>query len=90
MKEMLMWDKYDNKYRTVVDVEEVKQLQAELDKKDKIINEMAKEIHRNNIFDCDYKHFKDNKCKLKYPDVPNEYKCTQCIIDYFTKKAEGK
>ena len=25
MKEMLMWDKYDNKYRQVIDVEEIKE-----------------------------------------------------------------
>ena len=30
MKEMIMWDKYDNKYRNVVDVEEVRNLEADL------------------------------------------------------------
>ena len=25
MKEMLMWDKYNNKYRKVIDVEEIKE-----------------------------------------------------------------
>lgn len=31
MQEMLMWDKYDNEYKTVVDIKEVKKLQAELE-----------------------------------------------------------
>lgn len=53
----------------------------------KQIDLMAKEIHISNIFDCDFKHFKDNKCRLKYPDVPNEYKCKDCIKEYFKKKA---
>jgi hypothetical protein len=30
MQEMIMWDKYDNKYRNVVDVECVRQLEADL------------------------------------------------------------
>ena len=58
MKEMIMWDKYDNKYREVVDVEVARGLEADLyeannriadlldivKQKDKIIDEMAKEI----------------------------------------------
>lgn len=72
-------------------IHRIEKRESELDKKDKIIDLMAKEIHINNIFDCDYKHFLDNKCRLEYPDVPNEYKCKQCIIDYFTNKyEEGK
>lgn len=55
MKEMIMWDKYDNKYREVVDVEVARGLEADLyeannrindlldieKQKDKLINEMA-------------------------------------------------
>ena len=58
MKEMIMWDKYDNKYREVVDVEVVRGLEADLyeannrindlldivKQKDKIINLMAERI----------------------------------------------
>ena len=58
MKEMIMWDKYDNKYRNVVDVEEVRNLEADLyeanvriddlldivKQKDKVINLMVEEF----------------------------------------------
>jgi len=58
MKEMIMWDKYDNKYREVVDVEVARGLEADLyeannrivdlmniiDERDKIIDKMAEDI----------------------------------------------
>ena len=58
MKEMIMWDKYDNKYREVVDVEVARGLEADLyeannriadlmniiDERDKIIDKMAEEF----------------------------------------------
>lgn len=58
MKEMIMWDKYDNKYRNVVDVEEVRGLESDLyevnnrindlldivKQKDKVINLMVEEF----------------------------------------------
>ena len=67
MKEMLMWDKYDNKYRNVVDVECVRQLEADLyecnniisdyidvvKQKDKIINKMAEQLRGMAVLDTD-------------------------------------
>lgn len=58
MKEMIMWDKYDNKYREVVDVEVARGLEADLyeannritdlldmvKQKDELINLMAEEF----------------------------------------------
>lgn len=58
MKEMIMWDKYDNKYREVVDVEVARGLEADLyeannrindlldieKQKDKIIDDMAEHL----------------------------------------------
>ncbi len=58
MKNFLIWDKYDNKYREVVDVEVARGLEADLyeannrivdlmniiDERDKIIDEMANKM----------------------------------------------
>lgn len=58
MKKMIIWDKYDNKYREVVDFKEVKETESELyeannrindlldivKQKDKLINLMAEEF----------------------------------------------
>lgn len=57
---------------------------AQLQEKDKIINMLAIELYRNNAFDCDYKYFKDNKCRT---NEPKESICKECIIEYSTKKA---
>ena len=71
MKEMIMWDKYDNKYREVVDVEVARGLEADLyeanniiseyidivKQKDKIIDLMTEHIYLG----CDF----DNNIKTK-------------------------
>lgn len=58
MEKMIMWDKYDNKYREVVDFKEVKETESELyeannrindlldivKQKDKMIQEMAEQL----------------------------------------------
>ena len=41
MNSFLIWDKYDNTYKTVVDIKEVL---SELEKEDKIIKLMAEEL----------------------------------------------
>lgn len=40
MREMMMWDKYDNKYRNVVDVEVAKGLEADLYEANNRINDL--------------------------------------------------
>lgn len=59
MKEMIMWDKYDNKYREVVDVEVARGLEADLyeannrivdymdiiEERDRMIDWLVEEIH---------------------------------------------
>jgi len=59
MKEMIMWDKYDNKYREVVDVEVARGLEADLyeannrivdymdiiEERDRLIDWLVEEIH---------------------------------------------
>jgi hypothetical protein len=70
-----MWDKYDNKYRNVVDVEEVRNLEADLyeannrikdlldivEQKDELIDLMAQEL-----IDQQVRAFKDNFDPFKY------------------------
>ena len=59
----------------------------EIKKLNKIIDKMANEIYLSNALDCDFKHFKDNKCKT------NEAKkeiCKDCIKQYFERKAENE
>lgn len=65
MKSFLIWDKYDNKYREVVDFKEVKETESELyeannrindlldldTQKDKLIDEIILYIIRHNYFD---------------------------------------
>lgn len=65
MEKMIMWDKYDNKYREVVDFKEVKETEADLyeannrindlldldTQKDKLIDEIILYIIRHNYFD---------------------------------------
>ena len=77
MKEMIMWDKYDNKYREVVDVEVARGLEADLyeannrindlldieKQKDKLINEMAKYIDDFQM-ECN-KYYKDKEDVIK-------------------------
>ena len=59
MKEMIMWDKYDNKYREVVDVEVARGLESDLyeannrivdymdiiEERDRMIDWLVEEIH---------------------------------------------
>ena len=40
MSTMLMWDKYDNKYRDVVDVKEVEEIEADLYEANNRINDL--------------------------------------------------
>lgn len=72
---MLMWDKYDNKYKEVVDIEVAKGLEADLyeannrindlldivKQKDKLIDLMAQEL-----IDQQVRTFKDNFDPFKY------------------------
>lgn len=65
MKSFLIWDKYDNKYREVVDVELARGLESDLyeannrindlldieKQKDKLINEMAEQLAGITIWD---------------------------------------
>lgn len=75
MKEMIMWDKYDNKYREVVDVEVARGLEADLceanmrivdlmniiDERDKIIDLMVNAIYK---MDCE-SEYGNSKEKIK-------------------------
>ena len=58
----------------------------ELDNKDKIINEMANFIEKDDIaieeFICPY-------CKYQLNKECTEKECIEQIIDYFTKKCNG-
>lgn len=61
-----------------------KSLKGQLQKKDKIINEMVKHILNSAIVD-------DTVCGVKFCEEENdcsEEKMKKCTIDYFTKKVE--
>ena len=53
---------------------------SELEKKDKVINEMAKHIHLSGDYECLNKECEDDGNK----------DCEECIKEYFYKKVEGK
>ena len=75
MKEMIMWDKYDNKYREVVDVEVARGIESDLceanmrivdlmniiDERDKIIDLMVNAIYK---MDCE-SEYGNSKGKIK-------------------------
>ncbi len=55
--------------------------------KEKTIDLIARELYLFNTLNCDYKEFKDIKCKT---NEPNKEICKECIKQYFEKKAEDK
>ena len=55
-----------------------RQLSLELEKKEAIINEMAKHIHLSGDYECLNKECEDDE----------NIDCEECIKEYFTKKAE--
>lgn len=81
LKNISDFDKYC--YNHCLDIKEVL---AELDKKDKIINEMTEYISKLDIDDeiCSKNTINPEYCNEDYTN------CKKCIIEYFTKKAEGK
>ena len=97
MKEMIMWDKYDNKYREVVDVEVARGLEADLyeanniiseyidivKQKDKIIQEMIKVIIDSEI--C--KKIIKNHC-VNYAGE-NKKTCDNCLKEYFEERCKN-
>jgi len=65
----------------------LQQKDRKLENKDKTIDLMAEELYLNNALDCDYKEFKDNKCKT---NESNKEICKECIKQYFAKKGRKK
>ncbi len=57
-----------------------------LKRQQKEIDLMARELYLYNALDCDYKEFKDIKCKIK--NEPDKEICKECIKQYFQKKVE--
>ena len=91
MKEMIMWDKYDNKYREVVDVEVARGLEADLYEANNIISDYidttAKqdkmiELIKTRIFVSSEEHEEILKIQKKHRDKSYE----DCTIEYFKKK----
>ena len=94
MKEMIMWDKYDNKYREVVDVEVARGLEADLyevnnrivdfmdiiEERDRIIDLMITWISENeNPFDDCYEY------SISCADID----CKDCIRKYFEERCKN-
>lgn len=90
MKEMIMWDKYDNKYREVVDVEVARGLESDLYEanhritdlllilgdRDRIIDLMAEQLEGIAIW--------DNK-----KDEPLILMSKEEVIEYFEKRCKN-
>jgi hypothetical protein len=94
MKEMIMWDKYDNKYRNVVDIEEVRNLEANLyeannkisdlmdiiEEKDKMIDLMLEELTACEI---------EMKCSECTHECEKDYDSLyQCNKEYFEERSK--
>ena len=84
----------------VVNIEDVEKVLAELEKKDAIIDEMARALKEyanlGYLIKCPAEY--DGKYNYKYCKIDitkdktlkTNRLCLNCIIDYFTKKCEGK
>lgn len=69
----------------------IQKQQKEIEKKDKIIDEMAKSIVHNNDIDyeiCENVHEQEIECE-GYSRETNE-SCEKCVKQYFEKKVEGE
>lgn len=96
MKKMIMWDKYDNKYREVVDVEVARGLESDLYEannriddlldivkdKDKLIKQLCIGIREHDSLE-------DVICPLTEPldchDINKDGTCIDCIIEYYKR-----
>ena len=76
----------ENKQRPIILHTAIETILFELDKKDKIINEMVEYISKLDIDDeiCSKNTINPEYCNEDYTN------CKKCIIEYFTKKVEGK
>ena len=87
MKEMIMWDKYDNKYRNVVDVEEVRNLEADLYEANVRIDDLSDEVkQKDNIIDLmanalKFVSINDNNKYIHFDD-------TESIKKYFEERCK--
>ena len=64
----------------------IKTVLSELEKKDKVINEMVHTIWNYDI--CDYEITDDTYRKCEYIADDEEPPCKECIKEYFTNKVE--
>ena len=76
----------ENKQRPIILHTAIEIILSELDKKDEIINEMAEYISKLDIDDeiCSKNTTNPEYCNEDYTN------CNKCILEYFTKKVEGK
>lgn len=63
---------------TKLNIKAIETVLSELEKKEAIINEMAKHIHLSGDYECLNKECEDDR----------NIDCEECIKEYFTKKAE--
>ena len=83
MKEMIMWDKYDNKYREVVDVEVARGLEADLyEANNRIVDYMDIIEERDRIIDLMIEHIYTG-C-----DFDNNIKTKEQIRKYFEERCK--
>ena len=93
MKEMIMWDKYDNKYREVVDVEVARGLEADLYEANNRINDLLLILgDRDRMIDLmaddlvdDEKYIEDLADFEYFP----EYKTKEEAINYYEKECKN-
>jgi len=93
MKEMIMWDKYDNNYREVVDVEVARGLESDLYEANNRINDLLDIVkQRDKIIDLmaddlvdDEKYIEDLADFEYFP----EYKTKEEAIKYYEKESKN-
>ena len=83
MKKMIMWDKYDNKYREVVDFKEVREIESDLyEANNRIVDLMNVIEERDKIIDLMVEHIYTG-C-----DFDNNIKTREQIRKYFEERCK--
>ena len=94
MKEMIMWDKYDNKYRNVVDVKEVRNLESDLYEANNRITDLMDIIEeRDKMIDLMLEELTACEIEMKCSECTHECEkdCDslyQCNKEYFEERCK--
>lgn len=100
MKNFLIWDKYDNKYREVVDVEVARGLEADLYEANNRINDLLDIVKQKDqlikqlcIGIREHDSLEDTICPLTEPldchDINKDGTCIDCIIEFYKRGVDN-